>query len=92
MIKKKAVTRQNPRRLGGEETGVLVVAMAECSILAGCGKALVLGGAALQRCVQGLYFQCGLQPLRYFNLIFPQPGVAARKTNGQGCGSALVSD
>src|SRR5712691_7167956 len=30
------------------------------SNLAGCGKTLVLGGAALQRCVPGLYFHCGL--------------------------------
>jgi len=42
-------------------------------LLAGCGKTLILGGAALQRCVKRPFFMTVLAPLKWLHCIFPQP-------------------
>src|SRR5260370_35939796 len=41
--------------------------------LPGYGKSLVFGGAALLALRQIAYSQCGLQPLRSLERLFPQP-------------------
>src|SRR2546428_10125678 len=60
-----------PHNFHGKQSGLRLLALSSTASalpvssveghgFTGCGKTLVLGGAALQRCVEGLYFHCGL--------------------------------